>query len=313
MNRILYFDFAKVICMFWVTAILHLLQYLGDDWFLYIYPWGYNLTWATLGTFSLIAGFFMGGKECSSLQDVWLFYKKRIVRFYPLFVLSTILLFSINFITLRQSFYALTGLSPFIPNQPRTLWYISMMVVLYFISPFVLNNKRIVVSVVIMSILLIYRKIFWLDDRFVYNCFLYLTGICIASYKDFLLKYISNSKLTCLHTLLYIIVLISSYWISNNIYHQITSVLVVIFILCISSYASKFCNEKVLLWLSYTSMSCYLFHRFIYDICLRIYMPDNSFIKVIYLFVIGFSCCLIFAYLVQKLYDYTCTLIKYKH
>lgn len=310
MNRILYLDFAKVICMFWVTAILHLLQYLGDDWDLYLQPWGYNLTWSTLGTFSFIGGLLMGGKQCLSLQDVWSFYKKRIIRFYPLFVLSAILLLGINFITLRQSFYALTGLSPFIPNQPMTLWYISMMVVLYSITPIVLNKKRIVISVAIMLFLLIYRKLSWLDDRFVYNCFLYLAGICIAPYKDTFSKYVSEHKSVYLHTILYILVLVSSLWISNNRYHQIASVLGVPCILCISSYVSGYCNQKVISWLSYVSMSCYLFHRFVYGICLIIYLPDNNYVKIAYLFVVGFSFSLIFAYLVQKVYDYICGLFS---
>ena len=62
MQRNLSIDLAKVLCMTWVIVIFHLSQYLKDPYYLWHYPFGYSLTYASLGTFSFIAGFLFNKK-----------------------------------------------------------------------------------------------------------------------------------------------------------------------------------------------------------------------------------------------------------
>ena len=79
--------------MFYITAVLHLTYYLGQDKFLWHNIYGNSLTWSCLGTFSLISGYLLAKKySCNNLKDVRYFWKKRLLRFYPFFIISTICL-----------------------------------------------------------------------------------------------------------------------------------------------------------------------------------------------------------------------------
>ena len=137
--------------------------------------------WSCLGTFSLISGYLIGRKyNCETWKDVLFFYKKRVVRFYPLFFLSAVLLYAIGFNNLSQTVISLLGLAPFMEPRPLTLWYISMIMVLYFISPFVLNGERVKRSIVLFIGFVAVSHFITIDFRFIFNLFFYLTGLCTS-------------------------------------------------------------------------------------------------------------------------------------
>ena len=148
MSRDIRFDIARCLCMFWVIGVLHLSQYLGDGYnTLCGTIYGSNITWSALGMFSLISGFFIGQKYViESWPDIWNFYKKRLIRFYPLFVISALLLVLIRFNTIRGTLHALVGITSFTSYRVSTLWYMSMLLCFYAVTPFVSRKKQSVVS-----------------------------------------------------------------------------------------------------------------------------------------------------------------------
>lgn len=110
-ERILGFDIARSICMIYIIGVFHLTQYLGEQYYLWYNDIDNNFMCACLGTFSLISGLLLGKKyEIHTLKDSLLFYKKRIVRFYPLFILTTFLLLLIGMNTVKQSIIGLLSL-----------------------------------------------------------------------------------------------------------------------------------------------------------------------------------------------------------
>ena len=95
------FDVVRVICMTYLIAFFHLYGY--------IYPQGGTpfytpvctaLAHACLGLFTFVSGYLLGRKYCFGQMensDAWSFYKKRILRIIPLFVLSSIALWLIDY------------------------------------------------------------------------------------------------------------------------------------------------------------------------------------------------------------------------
>jgi hypothetical protein len=62
-------------------------------------------------------------------------------------------------------------------------------------------------------------------------------------------------------------------------------------------------KNKIIFFLSYVSMSAYLFHRLTYWICLQIFSPHATAEMALYLIFIALPVGFAFAYYVQKLYD----------
>ena len=310
MNRNQTIDFLRGFCMFYIVGIFHLTQYLGESYYLNNNIHGNSLMWSCLGTFSLISGYLLGLKyKCESIHDIFFFYKKRIVRFYPLFLLSSLCLFIIGFNDLPQTMYSILGIAPFVSHKPKTLWYISMIMIFYLISPIVLTSrkKRIIFSMVILVFFSILSRIIYVDLRFLYNLMLYLLGVCAASFKFDWLKKASYYKWGGVigSLLLYFALYCKLATESGFLYRMVTNVSGVFALLSFAYLVKKIMpsNSKLIYFFSYSSMSCYLFHRFTYWLCLTLYNPNDLLVKSLFLFLFAFPIGLAFAYYIQKLYD----------
>ena len=94
------FDVVRVVCMTYLVAFFHLSGY--------VYPNGLTgvchslsmaLAHASLGLFTFVSGYLLGRKYRFGQPEsvgVWTFYKKRILRVFPLFVLASVALWLIG-------------------------------------------------------------------------------------------------------------------------------------------------------------------------------------------------------------------------
>lgn len=135
MDRNVRYDIARSISILWIVVVFHLSAYLGKTYNLNNNLACNELTWAALGCFSFISGLFIGKKSLSGIGEILLFYKKRLLRIYPLFFISAISLYLISYNGLTETVHGLLGISAFTGKQPLTLWYISMILFFYLISP----------------------------------------------------------------------------------------------------------------------------------------------------------------------------------
>ena len=301
--------------MFYIVGIFHLSQYLGDKYYLNNNEYGNSIMWSCLGTFSLISGYLIGRKyNCKSWEDVRFFYKKRVARFYPLFFLSAVLLYSIGFNNLWQTINSLLGLAPFLKPRPLTLWYISMIMVFYFISPIVLNGERVKRSMTIFMGFVVLSHFVTIDFRFIFNLFFYLTGLCISSLCT-IVSYI-NKKVSlmagggrfliaiCLVAIYVIMLILLRYYNNIGPYRMLTNTMgVFCMILFVYMQKSLLKHEKLICFLAYTSMSCYLFHRFVYWAVLSFFKPKETIFLTIYMYMVAVPVCFVFSYFIQKIYD----------
>ena len=90
-NRLIEFDFCRSICVLWIVGFWHLQYYLAPEFQLEGNTWEICrvLTNGVLATFTFLSGFFLKKYTFSNINDVYDFYKKRLVRFYPLYAIST--------------------------------------------------------------------------------------------------------------------------------------------------------------------------------------------------------------------------------
>lgn len=141
-RHIFIFDLIRMICMIWVVFIWHLNDYL---------PIGFHfssitlcicekITIAALFIFTLLSGYSMAKYSFQCQKDVLIFYKKRFVRFYPLYLIAILCFYAYGWYSKSIVLKCMTGIVLFFNDAPYTLWYMCMLMFFYMITP-ILNWK----------------------------------------------------------------------------------------------------------------------------------------------------------------------------
>lgn len=300
-------DIIRGCCMFYVVGICHLSQYLGKSYYLYNNIYGNSIAWSCLGAFSLISGYLIGKKyNCNTFKDALVFYKRRLVRFYPLFFIASIALLIIGFNDPLQTFYALVGMAPFVSHKPLTLWYISMIMLFYLVSPIITvqpAKRRLVRCMLVFLTVIVCRFFIYVDLRFLFNLLFYLVGISAACIP--FNKALEGKKYIYGVLALYILLFINLDLVSHSIVKRLVDIVGVFVIVGLAKLMGNIIpnKNKIIFFLSYVSMSAYLFHRLTYWICLQIFSPHATAEMALYLIFIALPVGFAFAYYVQKLYD----------
>ena len=132
-NRIIGFDFLRALCMLYIVAFWHVGNYVGN---LLLCAPTQILMFCALGAFVFMSGFLLAQKYAAG--DIWKFWKKRVLRIYPLYAFALVLFFSIGLISSRLYFLAALFLLNAPLNIPiTTLWFISMIFAFYLLMPVV--------------------------------------------------------------------------------------------------------------------------------------------------------------------------------
>ena len=221
MKRNLGFDIARIISMFYIIGVLHLSGYTGIS--VANYDTCVSFIWSTLGVFTFLSAYLLASKyNFSSKQEIIKFYTKRLLRFYPLFFISSIALIAIKFNTWNETWKGLLGISPFWKPQQQTLWYIATSMFLYIITPILCTNKlihTILRAILILSAtFLIDISFHSVDSRFYYYFVIYTSGIIIAKHFSTIGIRILQSRWTLTTGIPYIILLLAIYQNSNQIF-----------------------------------------------------------------------------------------------
>ena len=314
-ERIPYLDVARSIAVLWIVGYWHLRVYCGKDYSPYLsFPGDGWITNVVLGLFMFISGMLISKYTFDHFKaDCISFYKKRLTRFYLLYAISIILLYIMGYNSLFGRFSLLTSLSmtsTFLPPQPRTLWFFSMIASFYVFTPFILKKtpRSLLYSFIIIyggSTLLMFFSPRGIDPRFFWCFPMYYAGLCIGRKK-----YILN-KLTCNHYcgLLYLTVsalqifLITKYPDRFSNLENITLPFGILLILYVSRLLSHPQVIKATSIIAYSSMSTYLFHREIYIFLFDAY-NSLQFNYPYWFSVITFlPTCFVVCYFIQKVYD----------
>ncbi len=316
-ERDLQFDIVRVIATLWIVAGWHVIDF-----------WNLTpeqkqdldfITVSSLATFMFMSGYFLSKYTFTSRDEIKRFYRKRLIRFYPLFVLAAVAMFLLGANPGKlQLVLTLTGLSTYLGKQPWTLWFISMLFSFYMLTPLLSCMFRRIEINVPLKILLVFvatALIVWLfsltpldfDRKFAYAFPAYCSGLILGT--ETIVKKITSNFYVLLFSGI-VLALLQVYDIHDIQYYHIDTFFGVIVLLCMSYWMSFLPIRRVITVLSYSSMCLYLFHNSLYIVML----DYNPFGRVtpyfIYLFMIPIS--IVTSYIIQLSYDFVVNSIENK-
>lgn len=306
-KRILEFDILRSLAVIWIIAVWHFSNYFSS-----LSSFGQiinnevckNITFVMLSLFMFLSGLFINLNKIVDKETVRRFYLKKIKRFYPLYIIAAIALYfttvpsSISFYTEpSQLFLSLFGIATLFNKAPSTLWFMDMLLFFIVITPLFCCTKSKIFRILLMAVIyvLIYilsRKANIVDARYVRYVPFYMMGLLFT--PDKFLE-IAN-KFGLLAILL--AVLLMSLLPVQHIFLDMCQ-----FVFCIfggGKLAILYCKSvhllglnKIIAFVSYSSMCAYFFHRQLYAIGVFLGLPILILPLVVF--------CL--SYYVQILYD----------
>lgn len=316
-NRDAGLDIARAICALWVVGFWHLVCYVTPPYNIYI-PVNQALTDIFMSCFMLISGYVLNRYTFDSLQDVRNFYHKRFVRFYILFMISSITLYVANIYMGSPMFHGighlllnLTGLTTLFPPHAGMLWFMSMLMLFYLLTPFIQYKQEKVISkviVILLSFILWYAVGFPIDKMVFVYFPIYAIGLLMPRTLFEKVRCSLLSLFVCM--LLTSILIYISFMLEWGFVRVVCSTLSCLCgtmaIITISTYISKISTRLNYLFaiIAYGSMCAYLFHRHFYSIIDSTMGYFDVNVSIFTVLGIYLPIMLAGTYLIQKLYDY---------
>lgn len=323
------FDVVRATCMIYLIFV-HLYDYVYDvkvGTAIVDVPVLAPIVDACLGLFTFSSGYLLGSKYKFGKQsdvNVGSFYKKRILRIIPLFVLSAVVLWLIGVNGTRQTLNGLLCISPFVTPRPKTLWYIPVILFCYAITPIISRDtlkNRIRNCLIVYALLLgVNRLIPTTDIRLLFNVFFYMVGVISSTSIDWKMNF-RYGKLIKLLTVLVFIVLVYIGQM-NDIFHiqlfrKTVGGVGVFAWLFLCEYVSDLFFSSVndmknrwktqvccvISYISYASMACYMFHRLFFWMGEQVWNPSVIWINWLYMGALVFPVMIVLSYYIQRYYD----------
>lgn len=312
-NRNLTFDIAKALSIVLIVA-WHLFGQLLSGWWFTFTAWLVN---AGMALFFYSSAKFLSHYKIIVLEDVGAFYLRRFKRFYPLYIIAAIGLFLVGFNPdIRVLLTTCLGISTIIPPQPQTLWFMSMMMLFYLITPLILYFHKKVVKLIIFLVLFLlmfflFQFIIPIDDRFFLYFPFYGAGLILDDSTFIKIKLKKSYLWSVLIIVLFILIVIIHQQFKfslaiNAILQYGGNLFGIILILLMSKYLSNTIRPiiKLLSYISYSTLTVYLFHRIIFLIMLsEFYLTKTDTISILYSTLVVLPITFVASYYLQKAYD----------
>ncbi len=309
-NRDISLDLLRSLCILYIVGFWHLFNYTDA------FPQYYNIitlrvTWTVLASFTLLSGYFVGIKnENFDKKNTWKFFKKRVLRIYPLYATALLLFFLFGLADLSTVMKASIAVSMFSKPAPPTLWYITMLLVFYTISPILLKSiqsKKIAAAAagyVLLSFTLLIVHYFLrnIDLRVLVYLPSFYLGILLSTEKII----VPGKALV----LLLVAGLFFSFILNQNnlaVDGLLATPLVTVGAYCIFVSFKKIPLKNpfysAVSTLAYSSYCMYLFHRPLYITLKKIYFPGSGMAQTGYLIFFCLPCVIILSMYIQKYND----------
>lgn len=309
-ERVVGFDLARVVAIFIIIGIYHNLGYAGR---FHAEPAVRVLVYSSLGVFTFLSAFLLASKYSFTEEgEILSFYKKRVLRVYPLFVVSSLILAFLGFNSWGTTIKGVLGISPFWAPHPTTMWYVAMLISLYIITPFVVHGsvkQQCLKAFIIMTVVgLVHLFLGTVVSRTFNYYTVYLIGLLLGMNYYEATKSFLQSRKTFLISLVWLMLVVVVYLNKSVYLKSFSSVIGIIAIINVSMIvADRFQTNKsftkAVAVLSYSSFCAYLFHREVIWALFRIYRPKGFFpvfFEVLFIAVpLSFLC----AYCIQRAYD----------
>ena len=305
-------DLMRGLSIFYIVGFWHMFNYTNT------FPLYYNVvslrfTWVVLSTFVFISGYFIGRRKIElSKKCVFQFYKNRLLRILPLYITALLIFYCLGLLDASTTLKSAFGLSMFLKPAPTTLWFITMILIFYAVSPllrYIVEKNELYYAMLmyvgVFALLMGYSYITAnLDVRIVAYLPSFYLGMVVSVKGQ---NFISKKSMAAL-----LLIGLVCTFIFNQRDLQLDCLIALplltaapFFILILFKDLIKvpvFLNRAISV-LAYASYSMYLFHRPIYMEMKKIYFPEQGIHQIAYLYAVCLPLILIVSYFVQKLYD----------
>lgn len=312
-KRLASVDCARALCMLFVIGVYHMKgSYLTNPG---LTPMLTRIIVPVLATFTGISGWFLGRKKLETRADVAGFYKSRLVRAYPFFLLSCLSLYAVSLVVgkyfhgIRQLFLTLVGLSPVFGPAPSTVWYISMLLMFWALTPlFTYRRKKTVKDAALrFAGLILFVAVLWgldrlgadVDLRVVLYGIVYFTVLILSPWinLDDDIRPIPALIAAAVFALAQFMPTTTSWLrVIQQLLHAFSGMALMLFLGALCAKVPPF--SKALGWVSYASMVAYLFHRQWLGVWLTVCGPFSILLAAALLIALIAG-----SYLAQRLYD----------
>lgn len=307
-GRIYYLDIARSLAVIWIVGFWHLREYLphslsffGDA----------NMTDVALGVFMLLSGFFLAKYHFTCFRhDAWVFYKKRFIRIYILYAISAITLYVSGYNPgFRLLVTTLTGTALYIPPQPNTLWFLTMLLNFYVFTPFIHseNRRSFLLRILTLYLFLLGARMFFggIDFRFFWCFPLYCFGLYWGKNPLQITNEMQKVWKTavCFGLLVGILLFFYFHPVNYKLHYVILPLGIYVF-LSLSYCLAALPVSKLVEPIAYSSMCAYLFHRQIYSLLWNSNWLDATAFPTWLFFVFSIVVCFSISYVIQYLYDH---------
>ena len=310
-SRSMGLDLLRAACILYLVGYWHLMPYTQalpnwSNWFTE------GLKYAALATFVLCSGYLLAGHRVAlTPEGLWSFYRRRLLRIYPLYAVAAILLGPIGLASLSQVVDALLSVSMFRPPALPTLWFVAMIMVLYLIAPLLIRigdkpGLAILATGGILLLLLAQHLLVApIDLRIAMYLPVFALGI-LYRHQPALRAFLERHRWPLLGLALLLLPLSR---LGNEV--SVGGAMLVVPLLLASSAALLIFSDPVarrlsapaIAFLAYASFGLYLFHRPVYKAAIALYFPSQGWAQVLYLLGIGLPVGILLGYGVQRGYD----------
>jgi len=320
-QRFVFIDYIKVFSMLYIVSFWHLVGY-TDLAQSHKAPITLGATMIVLGLFVFTSGFLIGKSAARSASAVE-FYVKRLLRIYPLYAIAVVLFFLYDINGPNTSLKSLLLIAMFFNQAPQTLWFITTIMVFYFVTPLLSKQALAPKRYLLTSALLIGITVLWsalfrtVDARLLIYFPCYLLGLYLSINETMsrLFTYRVPAVLLALWTLSHVVLsrvvlsaevgLDTDFWSVVSVLKTalfVLSFVYLIFVICYKNRAA-FVQVGIISFLSYGSYAMYLFHRPVYISLKSAYFPASGALQLLYLMFIGGAVLAIGAWIVQQMYS----------
>ncbi len=266
-----------------------------------------------LGTFVFCSGLLLAGRRIGlDRASVTAFYLRRVVRIYPLYALA-LLLFGMAGLADRDVIVnALLLGSMFNPPAPYTLWFVSMIMAFYLVTPLWVRladspwHFLATALLLLAAAVFVHERVHALDTRIIQYLPCFLLGILYTRMDAMKRVHVTRESLLLVLFIPVFLLYRAQYGAEPaDALGRIPAILVGTLLLFrfAGLYAGRFASP-VVLRLAYASFCVYLFHRLVFQWSIDLYFPAAGITRLTYLLAVVLPATLVVAYYTQRAYDY---------
>ena len=306
-------DFLRGIAILYIVAFWHLFEYSPSLSFHKI-PVTHLFTNCFLGLFVFISGFLLSLRyDINTFLSVKKFYIKRILRLYPMYLISLTIFWIAQKIELHTYVKSIFLVNTITNDRLLTLWFVSMIFLFYLLTPIFLwsYSKFKVITITILvfiGLIFINSETGYVDIRLPQYLIIFSFGIIVA--REDTVKFIIVKKLATLFSLIFLFIFLSL--VEINTTNQLSLLFLKLFVILsfipllftITNRIVHLFPLEIILKLSYSSFSMYLIHRFIFKLGVIAFQPETLFISCVYLLGILLPLTILLSYWYQRTYDW---------